>query len=371
MTLLLGYDTPSILLVGGTFDDGAGKPSGYVSRLAEGLVMGLRDRDIKLVNGGAWQELEQLVKQLYQFRTIIWMPNVSNDREKLIGDIKKLSPHAILVSSKRNDGGKYSFMELVARALATRSNLLLELSKTDGQVVTTILDPLGNTFITKEADIEKVALSLASRIHDLYQGIRVSSVCIGETCEPPPMTADLEQFFGIIRTHAQTFHELIHGAANPSRLLGNASFRCESGFPSFKAEGKMYVSKRDIDKRDIGIGGFVPVSLSDEHTIGYWGPSKPSVDTPINLQLYNQLPNIRYMIHSHTYIQGAPFTWDVMPCGDLREVAEVLLKVDASADSFYVNLRGHGSLAGAASPALLKHIPYVAREVPEIYRRAR
>jgi hypothetical protein len=154
-------------------------------------------------------------------------------------------------------------------------------------------------------------------------------------------------------------------------MMGNASFRCENGFPTFRDGNLMFVSKRDIDKRDIGIAGFVPVNLASEHVVEYYAikgnESKPSVDSPINLRLYNHMPGIRFMLHSHTYVEGAPFTAKVLACGDLREAVEVMLLVDAETDRFAVNLRGHGSLVGAAKPEMLRDVKYVARPVPELH----
>ena len=90
------------------------------------------------------------------------------------------------------------------------------------------------------------------------------------------------------------------------------------------------------------------------------------MDSPINLRLYNYMPNIRFMLHSHTYVEGAPFTADVLACGDLREAAEVMLLVNPGASFFAVNLRGHGSLVGASVPEMLRVVKYVARPMPEL-----
>lgn len=354
-----------MLIVGGSFE--TGKPSGYVSKLA---AIAVREcfGEVKVRNGGAWEDLVEYALEAASHDVVVWMPDVSNDRPKLASDIKNRAPHALLVTSKRNDGGKYSFGDLVARALKTRSGLLLEISREEfketARYRTTIMDPLGNVYASKEPSIEKVAEVLLDRVSNLRNGTRVSSQCMGELCAVK-LPQETEAFFEIVRSHANTFHELIHGA-NPTRMMGNASFRCTHGFPTFRHGDFMFVSKRDIDKRDIGAAGFVPVNLESEHRIEYWGPSKPSVDSPINLHLYNQLPRIRYMLHSHTYVQGAPFTSEVLACGDLREAAAVLDLVSDQASVFHVNLRGHGSLVGAEHPDLLRLVRYVARPVPEL-----
>ena len=353
-----------MLIVGGSFE--TGKPSKFVQKLADELVANGMPTIVR--NGGYWEDLVEHAMDAVKHETVLWMPDVANERPKLVDEIKKRAPHALLITSKRNDGEKYSFGDLVARALKTRSNLMLEISKNGRQFSTTILDPLGNVFVEKTVEIDQVAAVLAQRIKDLQQGVRVKSVCRGDLLRVE-VPDNAECFFEIVRTHAQTFHELIHGA-NPTRMMGNASFRCESGFPTFRDGNLMFVSKRDIDKRDIGIAGFVPVSLASEHVVEYYAikgnEPKPSVDSPINLRLYNQLPHIRYMLHSHTYVEEAPFTANVLACGDLREAAEVMLLVNPGASFFAVNLRGHGSLVGASAPEMLRYVKYVARPVPEL-----
>lgn len=46
---------------------------------------------------------------------------------------------------------------------------------------------------------------------------------------------------------------------------------------------------------------FVPTYLS-EYKVYYCGENKPSVDTPIQLRLYEKLPNINYMIDSFSLL---------------------------------------------------------------------
>jgi len=358
-----------MLIVGGNFE--TGKPSGYVRRLVEAMA----PRRAAIVhNGGDWAALERICQTLPDHGAILWMPDVDNSRPKLVDSIKKLAPRTLLITSKRNDAGRYSFGDLVARALRSHSGLMLELSKSgDGFVAATLMDPLGNVFCQKEVDAAKLADALCDRIDFLQLGTRVGSTCLGRRFFEPDLDAPerIESFFEIVRAHAQTFHGLIHGAAHPERFLGNASFRCESGFPAFRAAGGIaFVSKRNIDKRDIGLAGFVPVSLADEQCVGYWGDPavKPSVDSPINIRLFNALPHINFMLHSHTYVNNAPATQEVLACGDAREADAVLRLVDPRAPLFHVNLRGHGSLVGASDPELLRNIWYTPRPAPEIHK---
>lgn len=153
------------------------------------------------------------------------------------------------------------------------------------------------------------------------------------------------EFFNIVRNHSNTYSNLTQGI-NPQRFLGNCSFRCESGFPSFRKDGYIYVSRRNSNKDMISAEHFVAVnvnlSLSDK--IIYLGTHKPSVDTPVQVMLYKNLPNINYMLHSHVYIKDAPFTQNKLPCGSLEEVDEILDCISKNNlkdnDTICINLNG-------------------------------
>lgn len=134
------------------------------------------------------------------------------------------------------------------------------------------------------------------------------------------------------------------------------------------------VSRRNVDKRFVGEADFVavePSSLGDyldkDMHIDYYGDNKPSVDTPIQLALYALYPRINFMLHSHTYIEGAPFTENALPCGALEEVEEIVKAVrDNSVSYFAVNLKGHGSIIASKHLDDLYDIPYITRNVPEL-----
>lgn len=357
------------LLVGGRFDDQGGKPSGYVKKLFTSLQRELPG-DWEIHNGGEWNTLEAgMQEKIKAADVVLWFPDVPNDKHKVVRDLKQINPKMMLVTSKNNieeQGRNYNRLELVARALQSKANLLIELNKKDGQFVATIIDPLGNEFAFQEPVIEKVARAVAGRLSELKSYTRVPSYSIGEA-KPVAEGAGLDGFFGLVRDYAERFHSLTH-AVHQDRLIGNVSFRCERGFPSFrqKEEGKniIYVSRRNIDKRHIGREGFVAVNGDKTDAVEYFGDIKPSVDTPVQLGLYQQYPNVNYMLHSHTYIKGAPFTDGMTPCGAIEEIDEIKkLYPDSNAKDFYINLKGHGSLALVSDWEKLRDIPYVARSV--------
>jgi len=343
------------LAICGTFLDNDYRSSGYMQKL-------FADTDIKFINGGYWEELSKILKNIENYDAVYWFPDISNDKDKLLPLIKKVNPRCILISSKNNIGNKYSHKDIIARALSTKSNLLLEFTKKDGLILATLHDPLGNVFVKEEQDINKVRSVMLKRTKELKDFTRVRSVRVGDKLEIP----NKEIFFNIVKDYADEFHNLIH-AANSDRLLGNASFRCERGFPGFRHNDKIFVSRRNVDKRFIEPSGFVAVEPKTINwEIFYYGDMKPSVDTPIQLQLFAYYKNINYILHSHVYVEGAPFTDKVIPCGAIEEFDHII-KIEPNRETygFCINLRGHGSIALASTELALLDIPYIPRPAPE------
>jgi len=330
-----------IFFVGGAFDDDGGKPSSCAAALSRAIQNRLPHE---------------------------------NDKPKLVDEIKRENPTCLLVTSKRNLDERYDPLMLVARALRTKSNLLLEVTGSAPKYEFTLWDPLGNVFATRIGDLNVLADRIAARIMALRGMTRIRSRSVGPaimlTDDPQTGRAEeLWRFCSIIRAFGVKFHELIR--ADTGRFLGNASFRCEHGFPSMRYGNLILVSRRDVDKRDIGPEGLVAARGGFVDEVQYYGDAKPSVDTPIQLELYGLFPNARFMLHSHAYVLGAPFTGAVLPCGAVEEAQEVLRlfggpgRVGLSAPNLRVNLRGHGSLVMAGNLGFLEETQYVARQIPE------
>lgn len=346
----------SILFVAGTFDDSGGRPSGFASKLATAL--GLDGNSA--CNGGRYSALDGLASMVSDYDVVFWMPDVPNDKPKKVRGLKAINPRMLLVTSKRNDSKRYEPIDLVAKALASKSNLLLECNKgPNGLISVTVLDPLGNAFLNSSQDVDEIARVLTRRLSRLRSFTRVPSVSVGDGLPSPPSA----EFFGAVRRNSEKFHDMMHGA-NPSRMLGNCSFRCEKGFPSFRSGDLAFVSRRNIDKRSIGPEGMVAVSLASEAPVEFYGPNKPSVDSPIQVRIYRAVPKANFMLHSHAYIDGAPFTENVVPCGAVEEAQEVLDVLPGDLPAM-INLRGHGSLVVASKVEEMRDIPYVPRIVPE------
>lgn len=369
----------NMIVVAGCWDDNGGRKSGYAGKLAHELYEQLGTGEGFICrNGGTFSALENLVHRLTDYNVIVWLADVPNDKAKIVKTIKVKYPHALLVTSKRNDDGKYDFMHLVAHALNLKANLFIEFKKDDGKVAASLFDPLGNAYTHDSTDIHTLAFMLYCQVKYLRNMTRVGSKSLGE--EPERTYAmspeSMHSFVDLVKGYAETFHDLIHGA-NTTRLLGNCSFRCtQGGFPSCRDDdGHVFVSRRNIDKRDIEPKAFVrvePISMADVFwrniKVRYYGDLKPSVDTPIQLALYALYPNIRFMLHSHVYVKDAPFTRDTVPCGALQEIEEILrVQPYSETSGFRINLKGHGSLCASSGVEGLRGIPYVARKFPEYW----
>ena len=249
-----------------------------------------------------------------------------------------------------------------------------------------LFDPLGNVWY-EGLDIEECSKALLDRLAFIKSITRESTVSSEENIgalawffnmfkeEMYKSDNNLEipikkEFLSIVRDYAYKFAEATFQTKDVKRFLGNASFRCPKGFPSFREGKYIFVSKRNVNKEFIGIDEFVPVYLKDGK-IYYCGDNKPSVDTPIQVRMYNLLPNINYMIHSHCYIEDAPFTEKALPCGAVEEVDEISKLLndyydnDFNRDFYLINLLGHGSIMMSNNPEQLKNINRVGRKLPE------
>lgn len=347
------------IVIGGTFGNQGGHKSKIISEMFAGL------ENVYVINGGHLEDLMRIYKTLGNFDVICWFANVSNDMPKELRNIKSVYPDKIVIHSKRNTDGQYKLSYLFNHALKLKSNLLLEFAKdtSTGRITGRVFDPLAVTWCDTTEDFKHLAKVMLDRASALTKFTRSKSVCIGPA-QPVP---DMDEFFGIIKEHADRFHELINPDKEVTRFLGNASFRCQKGFPSFRAGENVFVSRRNIDKRFISKEGFVAVTLKhDPDCIFYYGENKPSVDTPVQIRLYNHYANVNFMLHSHVYIKGAPFTSTPIPCGALEESEEIKSLAPADKTDFCINLIGHGSLILAQAPGYLKTIEFYARPVPEI-----
>ena len=378
-----------VILFGGNFGPDQGRISGYMVKFANAISK-MPEVELTAIHGGSVDYINSYLNpdmplNIGQYDIVLWFPNISNDEEKTVSSIKKKFPKIILVASKNNRDGKYFPQDLISRMLSVKSNLCLEfLTAQVGpspKIAANLLDPLGNAFITGEIDIPKIARAVITRSIQLCEYTRMGSKSIGTL--GGRKIPDDPRFFEAARKRAEEFHSLIHPAEGVARFLGNLSFRCEKGFPSYRGEdGFIFVTRRNVDKCAITQESFVPARLeirsmqsvhnstpvsSEVVTVGYLGDVKPSVDTPVQVALYHAYKNVNYMIHSHVYVKDGIFTEEVIPCGALEEAIEILrIQPDRDLANFSINLLGHGSIVFSRDLDYLESRIYMAREIPEI-----
>lgn len=135
-----------ILVVGGSFDNDGGKPSGLVKKVYNAIIQ--NNENVDLYNGGYYSELSSLLMMAKCYDVVFWWVNVPNDLPK-IRDVKDIAPHIIFVSSKRNDNNKYSDKELIERAASIKADIVFEFKKINqNQKIFNIrvFDPLGSVW---------------------------------------------------------------------------------------------------------------------------------------------------------------------------------------------------------------------------------
>lgn len=346
-----------ITLVGGTWDENGGKPSKIVS-LLKSKFSNFSFKNILEYNGGYLEELKEL--NFSNMTTLIWMPNIDNSEDKILDTIKKVNPHLFLVSSKRVVEKDYSENDVVGRLLKSHSNLGIMIEKKNDLYNFKVLDPLGNMY-NDSTYIGGLALVLSRKITHFSNAIRLPSKSIGDLPEPIYIDRKLRETF---EQYGQEFTKYVN-AINPNRFLGNAATRCSFGFPAVRTTNAYYVSKRNIDKANMSSTSFVKV-LPYEDQVLYYGNHKPSVDTPIDIKLFNYYSNVNVIIHGHVYTKNGLYTNVNYACGDVREFKEIISLVpDNLKANFSINLKGHGCLILANSLDYLKNVELIARPFPE------
>lgn len=363
-----------ILFVGGTFNNDLndkrlyGKKSGLVNKFYNNFKN--KSFEIKCVNGGKYDELKCLLKESSNYDYVFWWANVDNTFEK-IRNVKEISPKVMLISSKRNDNNKYSFQELVQRSLAAKANLTFEFSrKESGLFNIRLFDPLGSVWYNG-TEINKAVEACVKRMTFLKKMTRQQSTqnitdkelimkWYFDQFKSPEYKSDTvikvpdeQDFVNVVKSYAFEFQKFMP-TVNTRRFIGNASLRgktppqvgrCGKGTPSFRGEDNVvFVSKRNVNKQFIELDNFVPVWF-ENNKLMYSGNDKPSVDTSVQIRLYDYLSNINYMLHSHCYIKNAPFTNRAIPCGAIEEFDEIIKIInDINKDYYAINLIGHGSI---------------------------
>ena len=345
----------NIVLIGGTFgcndEDKTGKKSSVVTKLS--LLF-----NCSTINGGNISRLREFnFNRLKPNTLLIWMPNISNAVEKILPRIKKEAPHILLMISKRPDTAGFTRNDMIGKMLKAHAGLGLIISKKNEMFNFELMDPLGNTF-SNTTDLNLLSIGINERYTYLSQMVRMPSLKLyySDTFKVPKSFIETVHVIGKeLNKHAS--------AINPNRLFGNASTRCGFGFPAARyIKNRILVTRRNIEKSSIASDSFVNSMISpDGKEVLYMGDHKPSVDTPIQIKLFKKYPHINYMMHGHCYANvNAPMTEHFIPCGDLREVDDVINAIKNPSDRMIVNLRGHGFLMMGTEHEWMKFIPLVS-----------
>ena len=358
-----------IAIIGGS----RGKESGIINKLEEFFFLSHTDAaTVSTYNGGGFPT------DLFGQDLVLWFPDIDNKEQK---NYPVKDKGTVLICSKvmREDTTR---IDAVSRIFNMHGNAVVAISLQQWKRSCTyckkqyncndkecskytgwhafllkhdfefeLIDALNNTWC-KTTNIAE----LVDKINALYKWTKESKrrslkqyelkVNLGVP------SRDLEKFININRKLALKVAE---GCGN--RFFGNYSTRCTKLFPSIRdkkvsiARDMFFFSPRNTDKRFVEVNDLVLV----DHEY-YYNSRKPSVDTPVQLELYKHFPNINYMIHGHAYIKEAPTTDHYYPCGDLRETKEIIRLINRSKHSSRytkINLKNHGFLITACN---LKHM---------------
>jgi len=326
------FKSSKTLIIGGNFDDAEQKASSVMYKLSEALKS-------DIVNGGSLNDLEANANDLKGYSLVLWAPNITNDVEKIY---PKKDTGTVLICTKvmrenRDFGGA------VARVFKMNANAVIAIDNSEKPFKFTLIDALGNVWCDT-SDLTE----LAAKIEDLYawssDSIRIKTTQTVFS-EEEIQKVDLERLCGVVKRIADKVENERGG-----RYFGNVSTRCSKLFPTYRlGHDVILMSARNVSKERITPEDFVYTKLSESKAqILYHKDVKPSVDTPIQLHLYDFFKNINFFIHGHAYIKDAAITQSYFPCGDMREYSEIISVLHPSSTTIVLNLVNHGFLIGAS-----------------------
>lgn len=320
------------LVVGGTFHNENGISSKIIETMA--TLLGA-----KTINGGVVKDLHVACTLVENKNLIIWAPNVSNEEKKVYP--KKNKGSVLIVSKRISKYGGRSEIDAVSRIFKFNGNAVITITDKNEKVHNTkpeyvfkLIDALGNVWVDTTKDIKDIVVG----IYKLYMWTKESKRESILFSLKLPSFIKLQKLIDINKVVAEKCQK-----AFGERYFGNLSTRCVSMFPSMRESEYFLFSARNTNKEFLAISDMIFVSKEGN----YGGNIKPSVDTPVQLQLYDLFSNINFMIHGHAYIENASYTDEYFPCGDLREVngiRDLGKKYFKYRDVMTINLKNHGFL---------------------------
>ena len=352
----------NILAIVGTWDENGGKKSSLASKILDGTGT-IPEENIR--NGGNYADLINLNVDNYD--VILWWPNIPNELPKLVNTIKKKNPHCILCISKQIT---WEFpLNSISKMLQNSSNLMVEFIKEKNLFNMRLVDPLGNCFFYG-SDPAKLMIILLQRLRFIYKLTRLPSF---QDNSVPTIDKNLidSNFLTIVKYYAMVVgNETAGTQVNADRFFGNCSFRCMAGFPAIRTNKSIYISKRNVDKRLIDENNFISC-VKTSRGIAYSGDCKPSVDSPIILELFEQFPNINYIMHFHAYLReyygkSIVSTRECVPCGCLEEAGYIKEVLCNDKGLNLINLKGHGCIITSETTDQLLNLQFKKRPLYEM-----
>jgi len=294
----------------------------------------------ELVNG--W-----LPEELGTADVIVWMPDFNCRHAEIVENwYPKKKKGAVLICSKVLDQDT-KLIDAMAYIFETHSNAVITITHGDDQGARyELIDALGNTWASTKS-YETLARHIS-----LFTDWTRGSIRLGFSKVPnpefnparvfDPYTAD-----EFIKLNNKLASDVTHNTGK--RFFGNLSTRCTKLFPSWRHNAGFLVSPRNIDKSKLSFVDFVYVTDGYQ----YAGNRKPSVDTPVQMAIYQMFSDVNFMIHGHAFIRDAPTTNQYYPCGDCREIPEIAVLFAKGYRA--INLKNHGFIVAARSLAELSY----------------
>ena len=331
------------IIVGGNFKS-TPKESSIVNKIAAFFQVPI------VVNGGSSDNIKDI--SISNNDLVIWMPNIENEIEK---HYPKKDVGSVLICSKVIHDDRTE-MDAITRIFKMNGNAVIAIYRHGLLCKFKLIDALGNVWYNGH-DIGELSYAIKRLYKWTKSSIRTRTEK-GEFQNYNLSSVDLDKLAELNKIVADKFE------VSCGRFFGNSSTRCMKMFPSGHDADYLLVSARNIDKKRITRDDFVAVKYFEGKVI-YKGDRKPSVDTPIQADLYTKFPNIRYMIHGHSYIKGYPYTDNYFPCGDVREAHEVTNFI--TGDHGCINLKNHGFLLYADTienmEILVNEIEFIERNI--------
>lgn len=350
------------VLVGGTFNDNKGKESGIVKKLFNALGT----FNSVMYNGGNYSDLiNNVLPSIKETDLTIWMTDIDNTKEKVYP--KKQTGSVLICSKVMRDG--YTIKDAVSRIFKMHGNAVIAIYKNEDTKMFTfsLYDALANCWY-EGTDIEKLALTIYSFYIFSKGSIRKQTArdtsLISYNDNRPD---DLNDFIELNNSLA----DFIQTSCG-DRFFGNLSTRCQKLFPSERCDKFIYVSPRNVDKNRLTPSDFVLFNTDDYTYYSVDEKIKPSVDSPVQAEIYKEFPTINYMIHGHAFIDvlkeadenniPCVSTENYFPCGDLRELTEVKKHMksiiyDVCHKNYgIINLKGHGFLMFSQTLEQMKYM---------------